>query len=384
MRIFCVFLVGIKQKFRDRLGLLLTVSTAPCFVFLYWIFFNDATAVYPVGVLTTSRDSAEIHETGVTQALAALSPNGTPFFEIIPVADEQTLLNMLIEGKAILGITLDDTFSSSLTLPGRVPQVTLTGSASSPGYRVSAAIATKVIEGYVSQIREIPPLVQVKEVSIGLSGARTPFEAYVPGLLVFAVIMLIFSSAMTVAKEVESGTLARIRLTPVHPVTLLLGLSAVQLLIGGASVLLTLIAAFALGFRSQGSILLAMGIASLASLATVGIGMVVASMAKSQTRAFLFGAIAMFLLILFSGIVFPRPEVTVLTIGEHKIDFFDVLPTTHMGSALEKVMTLGADSADVSYEIISLLVIGLLSFLLGGLLFARSGRPSAQGWDGMP
>jgi hypothetical protein len=119
-------------------------------------------------------------------------------------------------------------------------------------------------------------------------------------------------------------------------------------------------------------------------LATVGIGMVVASLAKSQTRAFLIASVAMFLLILFSGIIFPRPAVTVTTIAGRDIDLFDLLPTTHMGGALEKIMTLGAGLSEVTYEIVALVAIGALSFGIGGVLFTRSGRPSSQVWEGLP
>jgi hypothetical protein len=66
------------------------------------------------------------------------------------------------------------------------------------------------------------------------------------------------------------------------------------------------------------------------------------------------------------------------------IDVFDALPTTHMGAALTKVMTLGATAGDVTYEIAFLAVIVLLNYIIGGILFARSGRPSTDVWEGLP
>ena len=66
------------------------------------------------------------------------------------------------------------------------------------------------------------------------------------------------------------------------------------------------------------------------------------------------------------------------------IDLFDVLPTTHMGVALNKVLNLGAGLAEVGYELVWLAAISLLNYLLGGLFFARSARPSARSWEGMP
>jgi ABC-2 type transport system permease protein len=230
----------------------------------------------------------------------------------------------------------------------------------------------------------LPPVIQIEEIYLGLSGARTPFEIYVPGLLVFAVIMLIFSSSMSVVREIEAGTLARIRLTSVNSVHLLFGLSAVQLLLGLMSLLITLSLAALLGFESQGSLLLAMAIAALASIACVGIGMVVASLAKSQTRAFLIASAGMFLLVLFSGVVFPRPRLTLFDIGGRSFDLFDILPTTHMGAALGKVMTLGVGANDVVYEVVCLSLIALVNYLLGAWLFERSGKPSTSVWEGLP
>ena len=78
-------------------------------------------------------------------------------------------------------------------------------------------------------------------------------------------------------------------------VELLLGLSAVELLCGFVALLLTFLTARLLGFRSAGAIPLALLISVLASLATVGIGMFVASLSRNMIRAFLIASVAMFL-----------------------------------------------------------------------------------------
>ena len=195
--------------------------------------------------------------------------------------------------------------------------------------------------------------------------------------------MLIFSSSMSVVRELEFGTLSRLRLTPVSSVELLLGLSAVQLVIGVMSVVATFAVAWLLGFRSEGSLVLAMAVASLASVASVGIGMFVASFARTQTRSFLISSVAMFLLVLFSGIIFPQPKVILMTLGGRAIDLFDLLPTTHMAGALSKILTLGAGPGEVVYELVFLTGVALSNYFLGALLLARTGRPSAQVWEGM-
>ena len=90
------------------------------------------------------------------------------------------------------------------------------------------------------------------EQPLGDSAARTEFEIYVPGTLIFAVIMLIFLAAMTVAREIESGGLRRLQMTAVTSFELLGGMTAALLLIGVLSLLLALGVAVVCGFRSQG------------------------------------------------------------------------------------------------------------------------------------
>ncbi len=387
MRAWFVFLVALKQKRRDHLGLLLTVLTAPLFVMMYWVFFSDVSATYHVAIFDgdTTAQAGSTHGAAFVESLEEFtSSDGTPFFSVSTVSSRSALERTVQRGEASVGVVLNDDFSRGLSSARTAAKAELIGDATDPNYRISSALIGKALNGYAAKVTATPPTVTVEENPIGLSGARTPFEAYVPGLLVFAVIMLIFSSSMSVVREVESGTLARLRLTPVTSLDLLFGLSSVQLILGLASVSLTLATAWLLGFRSEGSLILAMAIASLACLASVGIGMVVASLSKTQTRSFLISSVAMFLLVLFSGIVFPRPDVTILTVAGQTIDLFDLLPTTHMGGALGKVMTLGATTGEIAYEIIALTAISLANYVLGGLLFARSGRPASDVWEGLP
>jgi len=328
--------------------------------------------------------SASHHGDSLVGLLGKLeSRNGAPVFEVTRVSDRETLRSLLIRGEARLGLVLPRGFSRALVSAGPPPTATLTGNAASAGYDVAAALVEKVVTGYASKRAQRPPLVVLHEEAVGLSGVRTPFEAYVPGLLVFAVIMLIFSSSMSVVRELEAGTLSRLRLTPVSSVELLIGLSSVQLILGAVSVLATLATACLLGFRYEGSLLLAMSVAILACLASVGIGMFVASLSRTQTRAFLISSTAMFLLVLFSGIIFPQPSLTLFTIHGRAIDLFDALPTTHMATALGKVLILGAGANEVTYELFFLAAVALVNFALGALLLARTGRPSAEVWEGV-
>jgi ABC-2 type transport system permease protein len=385
MKSWYVFVVGLKQKLRDLLVLALTLFTAPTFVLLYWVFFGNVPTTIAFGVSTQENTSAAGVELGLLKDIEAVgAADGSRLFTVLRSPDRQTLERWVKEGTISIGLTV--TLERKVVLSDGTVRIktTLIGDATSPSYRIAAALLRSVLQERAFRMSGMQPAILIEEKYLGLSGARTPFEMYVPGLLVFAVIMLIFSSSMSVVREIETGTLARIRLASVNSVHLLFGLSAVQLLLGLVSLLITLSLATLLGFESQGSLPLVMAIAALASIACVGMGMVVASLGKNQTRAFLIASAGMFLLVLFSGVVFPRPRLTLFNIGGRSFDLFDILPTTHMGAALGKVMTLGAGPSEVIYEVVCLSLIALANFTLGAWLFERSGKPSTSVWEGLP
>jgi ABC-type multidrug transport system permease subunit len=388
-----LFTTLMRRQLRNRLDLGLTLLTAPLFVLAYWILFAQETGAYQLWVLDqeaqrgfTSPSPQLAPGRGLVLALreAEESP-GRPFFQIRVVTDREALERGIREGAADVGLVIPETFSRALQLgQGGGTHVTLVLDASRQPSRIAGALIRGITETYGHALRQSAPPLRVREQPLGLSGERSGFEMYVPGLVVFTVIMLVFSAAITVARDVETGTLARLRLSPLGTLEMLLGVSAVQLLLGVVAVGLTLLTAFLLGFRSAGSIWSALLISAIAGLASVGIGMVIASLSQGVIRAFLLGSVVMFLLVLFSGVVFPRPQMPLLQVAGRSIGLLDVLPTTHLGVALGKILTLGAGLSEVTYELIWLMAISVLNYLLGVVLFARAARPAKQGWEGTP
>ncbi|MFO0724117.1 MAG: ABC transporter permease [Myxococcota bacterium] len=200
-------------------------------------------------------------------------------------------------------------------------------------------------------------------------GGQRPFDAFVPGLLVFAVIMVVYSASMAVAKEVESGALQRLRLTPLTALDYLGGVSLFQLSLGALSVGLTLLAAMLMGFQSRGAALTALALGALASASSVGIGMVVASLSRTTSRAFLIASVAMFLLLLFSGVVFPRPSARLFEVVGHPVSLFDALPTTHLHAAFSALF--GEAPARVGLRAWALFSLSALYFGVGVSIFDR-------------
>jgi len=236
---------------------------------------------------------------------------------------------------------------------------------------VGANLALATVDAYVQQATGQKPLVNYIEHPLGASATRTEFETYVPGTLIFAVILLIFLASMTVAREIETGSLRRLQLTPMTAFDLLAGISLALLVVGAATSGLSFAVALALGFHSQGPVWAAFLISVLASFSVIGLGLVVASLTRSVSQAFVVANFPLGLMMFFSGVIFPMPALTLFSIGGHAVSPYDFLPPTHAVVALNKILTLGAGLKDVSYELAALAILSGLYFAFGVWLFRK-------------
>jgi ABC-2 type transport system permease protein len=250
--------------------------------------------------------------------------------------------------------------------------VTISGDLTNPYYAIAAVMVSTALEETVVKLTGQKRPIQLVEAALGTSAARSEFEVYVPGLLVFAVILLVFLASMTVAREVEAGTLRRLQITRMASLDYLGGVSLALILVAVASAILAFLTALALGFRSQGSVLLAVLICSVSSLSVIGVGLVIACFSRTVTQAFLLANFPLGLFMFFSGAVFPVPRVTLFTLAGRSVGLYDILPPTHAVVALNKILTLGAGAGDVVYELAALLVLSVLYFSIGVWLFQRT------------
>jgi ABC-2 type transport system permease protein len=377
MKVYSVFRKSLREQLRGIWMLLLTLIIAPFFVVLYWLITGGGSTTYNVLIINNDAGSGLA---GGDQAIKAIQgmtyAHGQPILKVLLVTDRTQAEIKLRNREAAALIIIPKNFSQALLAahgvgtPGTA-SVTMVGDLTNPYYTLVSVLAVTAVDNYVQQTVGQPRPVEFKEEPLGASAARTEFETYVPALLVLSVVMLIFQVAMTVAREVESGTLRRLQLTRMNSFDLLAGISATQVLIGVVSVLLTFLTAVALGFHSQGPLWVAILIGAMTSLSIVGVGLLVACIARTVSEAFIYANFPLILLMFFTGTVFPIPPIPLFTIGGHTIALFDFLPPTHAVVALNKVLTLGAGITDVSYELTALFLLSVLNFAGGIWLFKR-------------
>lgn len=374
MKILKIFWKSLKEQVRDPVTLGLSLIIGPFFVLLYWLMIPSGSTTY--GVLVQNLDTGPRGIEAITLLETLAYPSGDPLLDVISVSDQARAEDLLKDRDAEVLLIIPANFSEKLeaTSRGKIQnpaEITLVGDLTNPYYAVGAVMAGSVLDEFVQVQTGVIRPVQFTEIALGASEGRSEFDLYIPGILIISVVMLVFIISMTITYEVEAGTLRRLQMTSMKASDLLIGISLPTVLLGVISLLLTLFVAILLGFSSQGSIWAALLIGGITAVAVVGVGLIVAAFSKSVSQAFIIANFPLIFFMFFSGAVFPIPRIILFQIAGFNISLYDLLPPTHAVMALNKILTLGVDLADVLYEIISLLVLSLLYYLVGILIFQR-------------
>ena len=377
MRLIRVFLKSMREQLRSYWMLILTLSLAPVFVLLYWMITGGGSTTYRVLIINQDNQAAVSVSTAVIEKIKQLSyANEQPILKVSLIEDQTAAETKLRNREAAALIVFPENFSSALLAAksGKLVDpvnLTLIGDLTNPYYPLVSIMAVSAVDEYVKKMIGQSSPVVLNEIPLGVSAARTEFEMYVPALLILAVVMLIFQVSMTITREVENGTLRRLQMTKMTAFDLLGGISLGQVLIGIACVVLTFVTAILLGFQSQGPLWVAILIGAVTSISIIGVGLMIACLARTVSEAFIYANFPLILLMFFTGAVFPMPPIPIFTIAGRTIGLFDFLPPTHAIVALNKVFTLGSGLKDVTYELSMLLILSVIYFALGVLLFNK-------------
>jgi ABC-2 type transport system permease protein len=378
MKLLSVLRKSLTEQVRDFWALALTLTLAPFFVLFYWLMFGGGSTVYDALVINQDAgvEVEGVHWNAGDLLIDALDDatysDGQPLLSVRRVTDRAAAEQQLKDRNGDLLITIPADFSQAL-LEQRVPppSVELVGDRTNPYYAVSSVIVTAALTNTLRAVRNETSPVIINERALGNSAARTEFETWVPGLFIMAAVLLIYQAAMTVAREIEAGTVRRLQMTPMTALDLLGGIGLSQILIGVLAVIFSFSTAVALGYTSEGPLWIAVLLGAITSVAMVGVGLLVACFSRTVARAFMIANFPLFLMTFFSGMFMPIPRLPLFTLGGHRIGLFDLLPPSHAVTALNKVTALGSGLDDITYELGMLTALSVL-YLAGGVaLFQR-------------
>jgi ABC-2 type transport system permease protein len=130
----------------------------------------------------------------------------------------------------------------------------------------------------------------------------------VPGLIAYiAMITAVVSTALSIVREKERGTIEQVRMAPLDAASFVVGKTIPYFVVSLASALGIIVVAMALfGMPMRGSWLLLLLALSLFLVGALGLGLLVSSVAETQQVAFQLALLASFLpTLMLSGFIFP-------------------------------------------------------------------------------
>jgi ABC-2 type transport system permease protein len=190
----------------------------------------------------------------------------------------------------------------------------------------------------------------------------------IPGVMtILLVITTTLVTAMGLSREREMGTLEQVLVTPIRPLYLLVGKMTPFLTIGSFDVLLVLTAGvWIFGVPVQGSLLLLAIGTVLYLLSTLGIGLLISTVSRTQQQAFLAGFLFAMPAILLSGVMTPiRAMPTWLQV----VTYFN--PVRYYIEVLRAILLKGAGIVDLWWRLLALFGFGLALLTIASLRFRK-------------
>ncbi|MCK4745446.1 MAG: ABC transporter permease, partial [Bacteroidales bacterium] len=211
-----------------------------------------------------------------------------------------------------------------------------------------------------------------KETTLGHSGQRSEFEMYVPGLMIFAIIMMMFTASASIVREPEAGTIERLKISRLSAFEYLIGISLIQVIIGIVSLLLTISVAIGLGYELiPGTFWFILLIGFLTCLSMISFSLIVAAMCRSIKDVAVIGTFPLMILMFFSGAFFPLGGGRLFSIGTFTMHLNDLLSPTWAIDGLNKVLIKGLLVRDTIPEILAILALSIAYFFIGVWAFKR-------------
>jgi len=383
MKVFSIILKSLKEQYRNFWILLLTVSMAPFFIFVYFLILESSKPHYDVLVVNLdeglhgeqSMNLGELFLDFANKTIEELDTIHIPL-SFIKQKDRISSIRKLQNKKADALIIIPESFTKGLMVArdsGRVNsvQIELVGNLTDIYYLTSAVFAGEFLNEYMYQVTGLSRLMTVRETSLGRSQSVDDFDLVVPGILILSLIMLMFTATIALVSEAENRTMIRLRLSRLKTIEYMVGTSIVQLIIGVISIVLTLGVANMLGFDHVGTTWEILLIAILTSISIIAFSLILAAITKTVNEVLIVGNFPLFLFMFFTGAAFPLESNGLFHIAGYPVTIQGLMSPTHAVTALNKILILDMSLGEVMPEITALVLITVIYFVIGSFLFHR-------------
>ena len=384
MRIISLFRKTWIENIRDWKILILTLTFAPLFVLLMYFYVGESTqSPYrvvvinrDVGVSTADHGDFNAGSDLIVEMTRVQDSEGKKIIEVKQALDMTSAREQLMNNAVDLVVEIPERFSEVLLSYSQgnqpAPVVVKTyGDPTKANYIMAAVWSDMITYEYAAATAGMQSPLDIQVNTVNGKQTLNEFELYVPALLVLALIMLMFTAAASLIKEKDKGTIIRLRLSNMTTSEWLMAVSLTQVIIGMLALALTLATAVALGYQTSGSLVAVSIVGLLSCLSIIAISIIVAAYLRTIFDLLTIGCFPFFILMFFSGGMFPLPPLRLFTIGDRAMNINDLLPTTHAINAMSKILNYGAGLNDVIFELGAIIVLTIVLFAFGIWLFTR-------------
>jgi ABC transporter DrrB family efflux protein len=283
--------------------------------------------------------------------------------------DRESFRRALTSGRAKAGLLIPPNYSDRVVRSEQVQvQVLIDGSDSQVATTALNATNLLGMQLSIRMARSKAELAQLAPARDATGRASLPLEVrprllynpdlesshfFVPGLVgIILQLVTLFLTSFAVVREREIGTLEQLFVTPVGRSGLLLGKLLPYAMVGFIEMLIVMsVMVYVFAVPIHGSLPLLLILSMLFMVCSLGLGLLVSTLTRTQLEAVQAAFVIMLPSVLLSGFVFPRSE---MPLPIYLITF--LIPVTYFIEILRGVVLRGADFADLLIPTASLMI----------------------------
>ncbi len=355
---------NLKETYRDPLALGFLLAFPLVFMLLFGaILSGDTISTYPVGVIDD--DNTPLSQAFINEALAEV-----PALEVASYDDADTARKDLKFGDLKAYIVIPPGFGEQVSQnwQGKETNIILNITYDESDLMLSEQLIS-IINAVSRSFARIEIPITINANPIHIETEITFIDFMGPGIIVFGLLILIPTSARIMVRDKEKGFLSRLLTTPTRPVDFVSGYSLCLVAIAIVQIIIFILAGWLFGMDIVGSLWLAFLIFFLTGLSSIGIGMFVASLSKSENQAEPLCWLFAMPLAMLSGVWF---SIEMLPSYLRSVAY--AFPYAHAIDASRAVLIRGVGVEAISSDLLFLVGWAVVIFAIGIILFRRSMR----------
>jgi ABC-2 type transport system permease protein len=360
----------LRQIARDPLSLVMLIGLPAFMLVLYGFALNFDVRHVALAV-------QDLDGTRASRDLLGAFVNST-YFDVTAVADAGDDLERITRTRAAKAVLVIPRGYGEDLASGRTGDVQLlldgtdaTTAQTILGYAgsIAAEANSRLLHGALARTGTPAPDRTAYEPRVFYNPELRSTQFLVPGLIGFLMMLTaVLSTAMSVVREKERGTMEQIRVSPVRTVELILGKATPYLVISLLATAIIILAARVLfGVVVRGSYLDLFVATVLYLLGALGFGLLISTIADTQALAFQIGLLTSLLpAMLLSGFIFP-----IRTMPAVLRAITNLVPARHFLVVLRGIILKGAGLEPYVEQLALLAVFAVATLALASLRMSR-------------